>query len=71
MGFIFDSKISEYVPNTVIQEDIRDLVSNQVRVIAVYRKDINADYYDEITYIARGIDLTSIKYPEKLQKLIC
>ena len=69
MGFIFDSKISEYIPNTVIQDDIRNLTANDVRVIAVYRKDACADSYGEITYKAKKIDWSSITYPEEYQYL--
>lgn len=70
MGFIFDSEISEYVPNTVIKEDIRDLTANEVRVIAVYRKPARAEQYEEITYKAKKVDWASIKYPEEYQYLM-
>lgn len=70
MGFVFDPKITEYVPNTVIQEDIRDLTSNEVRVIAVYRKDTNAGQYNEITYKAKKVDWSTVKYPDNLQYLL-
>lgn len=70
MGFIFDSEMSEYVPNTVIKEDIRDLTANEVRVIAVYRKPACAKQYEEITYKAKKVDWVSIKYPEEYQYLM-
>lgn len=70
MGFIFDGKTSEYVPNTVIQEDARDLTSNAVRVIAVYRKDSSAKTYEELTYKAKKVDWTSMTFPERYEYLL-
>lgn len=64
MGFVYDRRTSEYVPNTVIKEDARDLVSGSARVIAVYRKDIRAAQYEEATYIAKKVDWDSVALPE-------
>lgn len=69
MGFVFDIKTSEYVPNTVIQEDIRGLTSNEVRVIAAYRKSVYAEKYEEITYLAKKVDWSVVKYPEEFRYL--
>ena len=70
MGFAFDRKTLEYVPNTVIQEDARDLTSNAVRVIAVYRKEAQAERYEELTYKAQKVDWGLIKFPEKYEYLM-
>lgn len=70
MGFIMDKKNSEYVPNTVIQEDIRNITSSTVQVVAAYRKGINAKLYEEMTYKSKKTDWESIKYPEKYQYLL-
>ena len=70
MGFAFDRKTLEYVPNTVIQEDARDLTSNAVRVIAVYRKDAQAERYEELTYKAKKVDWELIKFPERYEYLM-
>lgn len=69
MGFVSDAKTSEYIPNTVIQEDIRNLTTNDVRVIAVYRKKICALRYEEITYKAKNVDWSTVVYPEKFRYL--
>ena len=70
MGFAFDRKSSEYVPNTVIQEDARDITSNAVRVIAVYRKNARAEVYEELTYKAKKVDWKSVKFPEQYEYLL-
>ena len=69
MGFTFDKKTSEYIPNTVIQEDARNLTSDSVRVIAVYRKEACDEKYEELTYTAKKVDWASIKLPEKYEYL--
>lgn len=70
MGFSFDRKTSEYVPNTVLQEDARDLTSNAVRVIAVFRKDGHAERYEELTYKAKKLDWKSVRFPEEYDYLL-
>lgn len=64
MGFVTTGSANRYVPNTVLKIDIRDYISNQMRVIAVYRKPMDVDLYNEITYCAKKIDWGTIKYPE-------
>lgn len=70
MGVVFDKKTSKYVPNTVVQEDLRNIAHNYVRVIAVYRKKNNEKYYDEMTFKAKKFDWTTIKYPEGYEYLL-
>ena len=69
MGFTFDKKTCEYVPNTVVSEDIRNLASNNMRVIAVFRKDIGTERYEELTYTAKKVAWESIKLPEEYSYL--
>ena len=69
MGFCIDAISGSYVPNTVLNEDIRDNVDEWARVIAVYRKDITQEKYTEITYLAKKIDWTSISFPEQYSDL--
>lgn len=64
MGFVTTGPAERYVPNTVLKIDIRDYISNQVRVLAVYRKSMDADLYEEATYYAKKIDWETIEYPE-------
>ena len=69
MGFIFDPHILKYVPNTLIQEDARNLISNLVQVIAVYRKGFHDEKYKELTYKAKKADWSSIVFPEHFEYL--
>ena len=57
MGFVPDDESRRYVPNTVLND--------WVRVIAVYRKPIKEQQYQELTYKAKGVDLSSIKLPKE------
>ena len=69
VGFVFDGDIQKYVPNTVVQEDIRSLTTKTLRVIAAYRKDIRASRYEERTYAAKNINLSEIDFPEEYSYL--
>lgn len=64
MGFLVDGVSNQYVPNTVLNEDIRNIVSDWARVIIVYRKEISEERYSEITYAAKKIDWDKIAFPE-------
>lgn len=69
MGFSLDKKTLKYVPNTVIQEDARNIISNPARVIAIYRKNACSDTYKELTYKAKKVEWSSIKFPDKFKYL--
>lgn len=69
IGFVLDRATQEYVPNTVVREDIRDLTRCALRVIAVYRKEASALRYEELTYAAKNLDLLELEYPEALAYL--
>lgn len=61
LGFVKDEDIEYYIPNTVLQEDIRDITQKpQQRILAVLRKDIIQENYEEVCYIAKGISLQNI-----------
>ena len=69
MGFVSTGPAARYVPNTVLKIDLRNYVSNQVRVIAVYRKAMNDSQYEEITYAAKKIDWATLAFPAPYQYL--
>lgn len=64
VGFVLDAITKGYVPNTVLKEDIRNHVNDYVRVIAIYRKNKTEEKYRELTYRAKKVDWSSIKYPD-------
>ena len=55
MGFIRDGNY--HVPNTALKEDIRNLTSSTHKVLLVLRKEIRAPLYNEICYMAKGINI--------------
>ena len=69
IGFVVDKNSGQYVPNTVLKEDIRNCSSNARRIIAIYRKTSDAEKYKEITYLAKNVDWNLIKYPEEYKYL--
>lgn len=56
VGFIQTADF--YVPNTVLNLDIRDYVTDCARIIAVFRKNIQEDKYTEITYKAKKLNIS-------------
>ena len=70
MGFRTDDVTGNYVPDTVLNEDIRSHIVNPAQVIAVFRTSPNTNIFNEITYIAKGVDLAEITFPEHYQYLL-
>ncbi len=64
VGFVKDAVSNEYVPNTVVKEDIRNSVYDYVRVIAAYRKNQCETMYYERVYLAGKVDWSKIRYPD-------
>ena len=62
MGFVLDSRY--YMPNTALKSDIRDLVGQFKRIIAIFRKPIRSPTYAELCYTAKGLDLSKVSLPE-------
>lgn len=74
IGFVYDTKYRFYVPNTVLNLDIRTYITNQQRIIATFRKQKNDEVYQEIVYLAKKIAWEQLCFPKShayLQKLIC
>lgn len=64
MGFVCDHKKAPFlVPNSVMNEDIRKLTNNRLRIVATYRKRIMDTDYNEIVYKAKKIEWMNLKYP--------
>lgn len=70
MGFVVDNT-GFFVPNTTLQIDLRNITKKpQQRVLAVFRKDLNCEKYEEVTYTANGVALENINFPEELKSKI-
>ena len=48
-------KNNYYMPNTALNEDIRNITYNQERIVMILRKNIKDKEYNEITYINKKI----------------
>lgn len=69
IGFVYEQTTGFYAPNTVLNLDIRTYISNQLRIIATYRKKKTDSGYEEIVYAAKKIDWEKIKYPQGFEDL--
>ena len=68
IGFVA-SQNGAFVPNTILKEDIRNYSRNTLRVLAVLRKETDAEKYAELTYLAKGINLDLIELPHEYDYL--
>jgi hypothetical protein len=61
-----------FVPVSSLKEDIRDLIINKERVIAIFRKPIKTKLYDNLTYVVKEYKEYNLfnKFPIALIKKI-
>lgn len=69
MGFVRNSGTGRYVPNTLLEGDIRTKTVRADRIIITYRKNRHDRYYSEIVYCAKKIDWPGIVFPEEYNDL--
>lgn len=70
MGFVKDSKLDIYVPNTVLKKDIRDITNNRNKIIAILKKDLTENLYSNITYLKQNYKVWDILKDEDINKMI-
>ena len=63
LGFV-KTPYSEYVPNTVLNIDIRTATRLPLQVIATYRRKRSDSVYNELVYKAKKIDWDNITFPK-------
>lgn len=63
MGFVLDQDIGFYAPNTVLNMDMRDYITNQRRILAIFKKNINDCNYEELVYMAKSSKPVHIPKP--------
>lgn len=60
-----------YIPNTVLQEDIRDIIPKPPgKIFAIFRKDIHQKQYTELTYKSKSSHITQKCLPKELSPQI-
>ncbi len=69
MGFVFDENAKKLIPNTILNEDIRNISSNQKRIILTYQKNKGKKEYSKIIYKAKKIDWSSICFSKEYEYL--
>lgn len=65
VGFVRDEDDGRYVPNTVLEGDIRQKVTRPDRILVTYRKKSDTAEYSEIVYAAKKVDWKTIKVPKE------
>lgn len=70
VGFFSDAVTGNYVPNTLMRDDIRDItVHPQYRIVLIYRKNISDSCYHELVYKAKKVKWEQINMPKELAYL--
>lgn len=60
-----------YIPNSVLSEDIRSIVSKPPgKIYAIFKKPINSTLYTQITYKSQNIKITKKCLPQSLAECI-
>lgn len=60
MGFIHDTKLDIYVPNTALQKDIRDITTNRNKIVAIFKKEVTQNLYTNITYLKQNYSVRDV-----------
>lgn len=63
MGFVEDEKSKRYVPNTLLEADIRDCIKTPYRIVATFRKRKEEAEYKEVVYVAKKVDWDKVEFP--------
>lgn len=70
MGFVRDSGEGRFVPNTVLEGDIRTKVKAADRIIATYRKNRGEKQYSEVVFTAKKVEWEKIVLPDEYCYLV-
>jgi hypothetical protein len=69
IGFVRNKGDGRYVPNTVLEGDIRKRVKQTDRIILTYRKQRGEQQYSELVYSAKKVEWSKIKLPDNYKDL--
>lgn len=70
MGFVRDGGEGRFVPNTVLEGDIRSKVKSADRIVATYRKKHDEKQYSEIVFTAKKVEWEKLILPEEYSYLV-
>lgn len=60
LGLKVIEKNQIYVPNIVLKEDIRRIITKRNKIIAILKKDLRQNKYEEITYVAKNANIETL-----------
>lgn len=70
LGFIRDGGSGMYVPNTLLNEDVRSLTTGKPdRIVLTLRKDRADEEYAEVVYVAKNVDWERVELPEAIRHI--
>ena len=64
VGFVNVGGGQRYVPNTLLEGDIRDYITDNYRIIAAYIKEIEEETFTKKVYEAKKIEYERLSYPD-------
>ena len=64
LGFRDVSGKGDFVPDTLLEGDIRDNIQEAYRIIATYMKRADEDGFTQLIYRAKKIEYEKLKYPD-------
>ena len=70
MGFVKSDNSPYYVPNTVLKDDIRNITVTKNRILCIFKKLQKEKIYDEISYIAKEVDIQKINLLKEIKDKI-
>lgn len=70
MGFVKSKNSKYYIPNTILNQDIRSLTNSTYKVIAILKKRFNDKQYSQITYLKRNCEIEKLAKSIEISKLI-
>lgn len=69
VGFVRDRNVGRYVPNTLLEGDIREKTARPDRILVTYRKAHDEDKYSEIVYAAKKVEWDKVNLPAEYSYL--
>lgn len=60
----------KYIPNTLLNKDVRNTSINLHRIIATYQKNSTEQDYSTLVYKAKRLDFNTIQFPEGYEYLL-
>ena len=68
LGLTLENNI--YVPSSALLEDIKKLTKTPSQVLAIFEKDINADIYNTVKHVTKGLNLQNLTLPNDINDMI-